>query len=169
MHITRRHLLALTAGTAAAGAIGAGGLVISWWNQPADQPYRHLTSSESAFVRAWSSTAFPATKLISLDGSSANLDRFFDEMLGAMPGDTDKLLRLLLNGLNNLPLTSHATPFHKLPKAAQAELFDNWSHSNVSAFRSAIQSLTLLLGMGWSTHPDVSPFMEKMHSCGYGR
>ena len=169
MQISRRHLLALSAGTAAIGAIGTGGVVFSWWDQPADDPYLSLSMEEGAFVRAWAGVAFPATETIPLEGSSAHLDRFFDQMLQSVPGDTENLLKLLLNGLNAMPKLTHSAPFQDLPFPDQQQLFASWSRSDVSAFRSAIQSLTMLLGMGWSTHPEVAPFMQKFHSCGYGR
>jgi len=169
MKITRRHLLALSAGTAAAGAIGAGGLAISWWDTPAQAPFQNLSSDEAAFVRAWAGASFPATELTPIDGAQAKLDHFFDEMVGVMPVDTAKLLRLLINGLNALPLTTDGAHFTQLDPATQKQVFETWTHTDVSAFRSATQSLVLLLGMGWSTHPQVAPTMQKLHSCGYGR
>jgi len=169
MQISRRHLLALSAGSAAAGAIGAGGLAISWWDQPADKPYRSLSSDEGAFVRAWAGVAFPATPLSPIAGDEAQLDRFFDEMLLVMPADTAKLLRVLLHSLNTLPLATRWGRFTDLEPNTQKRLFEEWTHSDVSLFRSATQSLVLLLGMGWSTHPSVAPTMQKLHSCGYGR
>ena len=169
MKITRRHLLALSAGTAAAGAIGAGGLAISWWDRPADAPFKRLSNEEAAFVRAWAGAAFPATATTPINGAQANIDHFFDEMLSAMPADTAKLLRLLINGLNDLTLATDGSHFSDLHGADQSRIFDGWIHSDVSAFRSATQSLVLLLGMGWSTHPTVAPTMQKLHSCGYGR
>ena len=169
MQISRRHLLALSAGTAAVGAIGTGGVLISWWDQPAEDPYLSLSAKEGAFVRAWSGAAFPATQTIPLAGSNAGLDRFFDQMLQSVPSEMENLLKLLLNGLDALPSPSHSASFRELTQSDQRDLFDSWSKSDVGAFRSAVQSLTLLLGMGWSTHPDVAPFMQKLHSCGYGR
>jgi hypothetical protein len=169
MQISRRHLLALSAGTAAAGAIGVGGLAISWWNKPADTAYRTMSDDEGAFVRAWSGAAFPKTELTPIDGATASLDHFFDEMLHAMPSDTAKLLRMLLHGLDTLPLATDGAHFTELDSNTQQHLFEEWTHSDVSLFRSATQSLVLLVGMGWSTHPRVAPTMQKLHSCGYGR
>jgi hypothetical protein len=169
MQISRRPLLAVSAGTAAAGAIGMGGLAISWWDKPVNEPYRSMSDDEGAFVRAWSGVAFPATALTPIAGSTANLDHFFDEMLHVMPGDTAKLLRVLLHGLDALPLATEGDHFTQLDSTSQNRLFEEWTHTDVSLLRSATQSLVLLLGMGWSTHPQVAPTMQKLHSCGYGR
>jgi hypothetical protein len=169
MQISRRHLLALSAGTAAVGALGASGLVIQWWDQPATAPYKCLSDGEATFVRAWAGVAFPATEPTPMSGDQARLDRFFDQMLQFAPPDATKLLKLLLNGLDAASVPTHGTNFVSLDEAGRLDRFEAWTHSDLSLLRSATQGLVLLIGMGWSTHPDVAPVMEKMHSCGFGR
>ena len=169
MQISRRHLLALSAGTAAVGALGASSLVIQWWNQPASAPYARLSDSEAAFVRAWAGVAFPATQSTPLSGDQAQLDRFFDQVLQFAPPDAAKLLKLLLNGLDAASVPTHGATFVALDDGARLDRFEAWTHSDLSLLRSATQGLVLLIGMGWSTHPEVAPEMQKMHSCGYGR
>ena len=168
MQITRRHLLALSAGTAAAGALGTAAIGLKWWNQAPSAPYSVLTQTEADFVIAWSGIAFPHTEATPLSGDSAGLDRFFDGVLMRMPGTTASMLRMLLNGLNTASIATHGAPFTSLAKSAQTECFESWTHSNLAPLRSATQGLVLLLGMGWSTHPTVSPTFSKMHQCGYG-
>ena len=168
MKITRRHLLALTAATSAVGAIGIGGLALHWWDQPADAPYTVLTTEEAAFIRAWGRCAFPPTPTIPLSAEEARLDRFFDSFSTVMPTDAARLIRLLLHALNAATLPTHGDHFIDLDVQSQEEIFETWTHTDMSEFRSATQSLTLLLGMGWSIHPSVAPMMQKMHSCGYG-
>ena len=52
MRITRRHLLALSAATAAVGAIGSGGIALRWWDQPAQAPMHTLSGEEAAKVNS---------------------------------------------------------------------------------------------------------------------
>jgi len=169
MRITRRHLLALSAGTTAAAALVAGGVATQWWNQPADAPFSVLESEEAKFLRSWAGTAYPATKTIPLAGQSAGLDHFFDHMLKTMPSDSAKLLRLLIHALDNATYPTDGAAFSELTTDRQKQVFDSWIHSDLDPFRSATQSLVLLIGMGWSTHPEVAPHMKQLHSCGYGR
>ena len=169
MRITRRHLLALAAGTTAAATITAGTVVSRWWDAPADAPYSILTEEEAAFLRAWAGAAFPATETLPLAGHEAGLDRFFDAMLSHTPEDATKLIRLLVNALNGATMATEGALFSALEPGTQARVFETWTHAEVAHFRSATQSLVLLLGMGWSTHPEVAPHMRLLHSCGYGR
>ncbi len=168
MRVTRRHLLALAAGTSAAALVSGSVLVSRWWDAPPDAPYRGLSEEEGAFLRAWSGAAFPPTSTLPLDGASAGLDHFFDALLGHTPEDTGRLLRLLLNGLDAATVPLEGDVFHRLSVDQQARHFKTWTHSRIDHFRSAAQSLVLLLGMGWSTHPEVAPHMKMLHSCGYG-
>jgi hypothetical protein len=169
MQISRRHLLALSAGTAAVGAMGATGLLIQWWDQPATAPYTCLSDGEATFVRAWAEVAFPATESTPISGDQAGLDRFFDQVLQFAPPDASKLLKLLLNGLDAASVPTHGTTFVSLDRADRLDRFEAWTHSEMSLFRSATQGLVLLIGMGWSIHPDVAPVMKTMHSCGFGQ
>ena len=169
MRITRRHLLALSAGSTAAAALVAGGLASQWWDQPADLPHKVLSTSEAAFVRAWAGAAYPATATIPLAGESAGLDRFFDAMLATMPEDTAKLLRVLIHALDSASLVTDGASFSALDPDIRSQRFEAWIHTDIDPARSATQSLVLLLGMGWSTHPAVAPHMQKLHSCGFGR
>ena len=42
-------------------------------------------------------------------------------------------------------------------------------HFDLAELRGAASSLTVFLGMGYTTHPDVAPIMARWHRCGYGR
>jgi hypothetical protein len=168
MRITRRHLLALTAATAAVGTLGVAITVRNWWDQPADAPYVTLTAEEARFVRAWAGVAYPRTAAINLDGDRANLDRFFDALIMRMADEPRKLLKLLLNALDNGSRWTHGARFAELSLADREAAFADWIVSDQAEFRTALQALTLLLGMGWSIHPAVAPTMQRLHSCGYG-
>jgi hypothetical protein len=168
MRITRRHLLALSAATAAVGAIGSGGIALRWWDQPAQAPLHTLSGEEAAIVRAIAGTAYPSTETIPLDGSTAGLDRFFDSLLSHMPAQTARMLKLLLHGLDGGCVLSHGGRFSRLSPSVQQDALTSWLGHDLSEIRNASQSLILLLGMGWTIHPEVEPTMQRLHSCGYG-
>ena len=168
MDITRRHLIALTAATAAAGALGVGGIGLRWWNQSASEGFGQLSLEEAAIVRAIAGAAYPRTEPIPLDGSEAGLDRYFDAMLAHVPQTTAKLLKLLLHGLDGGTVLTHGTTFAALSHADQQQVLSSWIEHDLAELRNAAQSLILLLGMGWTIHPEVAPFMQRFHSCGYG-
>jgi len=168
MRITRRHLLALSAATAAVGAIGAGGLAIRWWDQPPGTPLEILSREEAEIVAAIAATAYPATTAIPLDGGDARLDRFFDQMLLHMPEPVAKLLKLLLHGLDGGTVLTHGSTFTALSEVDRSSALRGWMHHEIAELRNAAQSLVLLLGMGWSIHPQVAPTMQRYHACGYG-
>jgi hypothetical protein len=168
MRITRRHLLALSAAAAAVGAIGAGGLGYRWWDQSPGAALQALSEEEAQIVRAIAGTAYPRTAAIPLDGAEAHLDRFFDATLSHMPESPRKLLKLLLHGLDGGTVLTHGAPFTALTPADRSEVLKGWVQHELAELRNAAQSLVLLLGMGWTIHPEVAPTMQRYHSCGYG-
>ena len=91
MKITRRHLLAFSAATAAATAICGGTIGLRWWDQPPGGGRRQLADAEAAFVQAFAGAAFPAGDFIDLSGADADLDVFFDAVLDGMPAMTADL------------------------------------------------------------------------------
>lgn len=168
MHVTRRQVIALGAATAAAGALSGGGTVASWWNQAPTSPYLALSGSEAHFVRAWSAAAFPGGATLALDGGDASLDRFFDEVLTHLPGIQMSLLKLLMHALDSGSIAFAGQRFTQLPPQRAREVFHQVFAHDVAEVRGAAQSLTVLLGMGYSTHPEVAPTMARWHRCGYG-
>lgn len=169
MKITRRHLLALSAASAAATALCAGGVATQWWAQPADGNHRKLAAEEARFVRGFAGAAFPAGPYIALSGADAGIDDFFDAVLDGMPDITADLLRLLMHALEHAPLPIHGGRFTMLPLDKQQHVLQGWLHHDIAEFRGAVSSLLVLLGMGYTTHPDVAPIMGAWHRCGYGR
>ncbi len=168
MKIARRHLLALGAATAAVSVMGAGAGVASWWRQPADAPFSVLSADEAQFVRAWSGAAFPGGATLATDGATANLDRFFDGVLAHVPDTQQHLLRLLLHALDNGAIVWSGSRFTSLSSNDARTVFHTLLAHDIAEVRGAAQSLTVLLGMGYSTHPDVAPVMARWHRCGYG-
>ena len=137
-------------------------------NRAPTDPYAVLHEDEAHFVRAWASVAFPRTATTPIAGEDADLDHFFDGVLQRSPETTANLLTVLLNALNTASIVSHGDRFVALTQSDRNACFESWTHSNTGVFRSACQGLVLLLGMGWSTHPEVAPTFALMHSCGYG-
>lgn len=169
MQITRRHILALTAASATATAICAGGVALTWWDQPPGIGYTQLADREGAFIRAFSGAAFPGGDVIALSGADADIDRFFDAVLCGMPDLTADLLRLLMQSLERATLLTNGATFTALSFPEQQAVLRSWFTSDVAEIRGAISSLVVLLGMGYTTHPEVSPIMSAWHRCGYGR
>lgn len=169
MAVTRRHLLAASAGIAAAVAACAGGIGMQWWDQPPGASLKHLSEDEAEFVRAISGAAFPSGEVIDLSGADADLDRFFDAMLSGMPALTARLLKLLIQALEDLSVLLASGRFTTLPLATQQSLVEGWLSSDQAELRSAVQSLVVLISMGYTTHPEIAPMMSRWHRCGYGR
>jgi hypothetical protein len=168
MRISRRHLLALSSAAAAAGMIGVGMEVIDWWDQPHGADFDVLADDEARFVRALALAAYPRVPDIDIDGATANLDHFLDQILRHMSETSRNLIRLLLHGLDTSTLLTDGARFSGLDVAARSDALQAWLNHDLSEVRNAAQSMVLLLGMGWTIHPAVVPKMRLLHSCGYG-
>ena len=168
MSISRRQLLALGTATAAAGALTAGGTVFRWWDQPPAASFQALSTPEAAFVRAWAGAAFPSGDTLAIDGGTAGLDHFFDTTLTHLPATQRKLIKLLLHALDTGSIAFAGHSFSQLSPAQARTVFHQLSDHDIAEVRGAASSLTVLLGMGYSTHPEVAPVMARWHRCGYG-
>ena len=168
MTISRRQLLALGTATAAAGALTTGGTLIQWWDQPPAASFKALSPPEAAFVRAWAGAAFPPGDTLAIDGGTAGLDHFFDATLLHLPAMQRKLIKLLLHALDTGSIAFAGRTFSQLPAVRARAVFHQLSAHDLAEVRGAASSLTVLLGMGYSTHPEVAPVMARWHRCGYG-
>ena len=169
LNISRRHLIALTAAAATATSVTAAATIYSWWRIPPAQNYVVLADEEILFVQALSATAYPAGSATPLNGKEAQIDRYFDQILANMSGNNPHLLKLLLHFLDNLPLTTHLTSFSQASTTTQQAIFNDWFSSDQYLLRNAIQSLVILLGMGYTTHPKIASKLAPFHRCGFGR
>lgn len=170
MALSRRAVLAL--GSLSAVAVAGGGAALvggAWWDPPAAEGYEFLSPEEAAFIRALAGAAYPATPQIPHSGDALDIDRFFDTALRNLPAGQRKLARLGLHALDAWTLASHGAAFHALEWARQVEVVDAWREHSRSELRNAASSLLLVAGMGFCTHPKVSPFFQAWHKCGYGR
>ena len=140
-----------------------------WWDRPPGEGFAHLAEEEADFVRVLAGAAFPAGDVIDLSGEDADLDRFFDAMLAGMPALTGNLLKLLIEALQHAPVPVRGSRFTALSAETQQAQVVDWLASSRAEIRSGVQSLVVLLAMGYTTHPDVAPLMSTWHGCGYGR
>ena len=167
MQISRRHLLALLAASAASVGLVGGSVAVRWWDVPAEAPFQHLSTAEATMVRAWSAAAFPAGPAAALDGGDAALDRFFDALLGALPATQRKLMKLLLHALDSAALPLAGGFFCGLGPTDARAVFHQLIEADLAEVRGATQGLTTLLGAGYTTHPTIAPQLAVLHRCGY--
>jgi hypothetical protein len=161
--------LALSAaGSVAIGMLGAV-TIINWWNVAPSAPYKSLHKDEAKTLRYIAGAAFPSGDNIPLNGADANLDRFFDELLSNMSDENRKLLKLLIQAIEKLPILNHFQSFSNLSDIEQIELVTTLFNDDNHLVRGAIQSLVVLLGMGYTSHPTASVIISDYFQCGFGR
>ena len=165
---TRRQLLALLAAPPVLVAMGAGAAGLRWWDQPTQAGYRHLSQDEGAFLRALGGAAWPSTPACPLDGADADLDRFLDAAMDTLPETPRKAARLGLHALDALPLPLYRAPFRALDLQDRQDVLHGWLDSELMPLRTAVLSTVLLLGMGYTTHPDTAAVFSSLYKCRYG-
>ncbi len=168
MSLTRRQLLQWTAALSLAGTVVGAVEVSTWWDTPPDAPFVNLNMLEAEVVRSVAGSAFPSGDTIDLDGGNANMDRFFDSLLSAMTNENRVLLKLLLEAIDRATLPTHATHFINLSVSEQQHCIEAWLVNGNALFRGAIQSLIVLLGMGYTAHPTASSHLKRYFRCGFG-
>ena len=85
-----------------------------------------------------------------------------------MPETQAKLLKLLINALNTAPYLNLNSAFLKQSAEQQSQQLQTWLNHSNHLIRNAVTSLTILIGMGYTSHPRVSSFFARYHQCGYG-
>ena len=168
MSLNRRQLLKLGALSGVSFGIALSVVGHQWWNTPPAAPYESLSDQEAKIVMAISAAAFPAGQSIAKDPRTLLLDRYFDQLLLHMPEMQRRLLKLLLNALNSAPYLQFSTSLLSQSPAQQENQLQEWLNHSNHLFRNAVTSLVILLGMGYTAHPDISPFFSTLHQCGYG-
>lgn len=120
-------------------------------------------------VISLSGAAFPSGDTINLAGKNAQLDYFFDKLLFGMTGENQKLLKLLLQALNRLALLSQGSYFLNCSEDIQQQLVEKWLTDDSYLFRSAMQSIIVLLSIGYTSHPKASEHLKQYFRCGFGQ
>ena len=166
--ITRRHLLSLLAFSSAAVPLTAALEMYTWWNVPPSTPFKHLSSAEANQVRRIADVLFPAGETISISGGSAQIDRFLDQLIDQF-GDLEiSLIKFFLNSLERLPFAMYGTSFSNLSPKERLTFLNTWLYHDHHLIRNAMMSIVTLMGMGYTSHPKVSPLLSTHHKCGFG-
>ena len=164
MKLSRRHLLALASLCALAGGAG---VATEWWRTDPAPGRLFLDDDEAALLRALAGAAWPAVDGLP-GGDEMGLDLFFDALVGSVPALPRDLLRVLMHALDAWPTPLRLRDFAGLPLAARDDVLRGWLDHPLLEVRSAVQSLVILLGMGWSSHPAVSARLSLLSNCGLG-
>lgn len=167
--ITRRQVLAAGAAVAVAGGLGAGATVWSWWDRPAGEGLKALSPEEHAFVQALAEAWMPRGGRPELSGADARIGDFFDDIIASMHPQTGREMRLLLHALDHLCVPRRGRRFTALPLQTRSEVLANWLDHPAFLVRDGTAAVMVMVGMGWTTHPDVAKVLRPMFPCGYGR
>jgi len=173
MALSRRQLLTLAAAVPVAGgllAIGAGGTVAwQWWDRPAGAGLKRLADDEHAFAQALAEAWMPHGGEPEISGAEAELGHFLDGVVAGMGLTQGNELKLLCQALDDLPRLTHLAPFRSLDLDTRIAVLDGWLHSDQWLLRNTILGLLSLLGTGFTTHPEVLPYIRPHFKCAYGR
>ena len=169
MAISRRALLKASAALGGAITLAGGATVAHWWDQAARPGWLCLSEAEQRFLCAFADTVFPPGGEPAISGSEAGATEVFDAVVGAMAPDQRNALKLFLNALNASTRPTHLRAFEQLGPEHRDEVLTDWEHHPISEWRNAIQSLKILVGIGFTTHPDVAALISPHFLLGYGR
>jgi hypothetical protein len=167
--ITRRHVLATTAAVAAAGALGVGATALRWWDRTPAEGLKVLSPDEHAFIQAVAEAWMPRGGVPELSGADAGVGNFLDQTLLSMNPMNRKLLKLLMQFLDDSTLPTEFSAYRHLPRKRRQQILKGWMHSDNHLLRSAVQGLCVLLSIGWTTHPEVAAVLRPSMRCWYGR
>ncbi len=140
----------------------------SWWNIPAEAPFKHLSSHEAAQVRRIAESFFPSGQVTTIDGGSAKLDRFLDALIAQFGTQEISLIKFMLNGIEPLSVPAYGVTFSSLSSNNRLLFLKSWLHHDNHLVRNALMSIVTLLGMGYTSHPDIAPLISTHHKCGFG-
>jgi Gluconate 2-dehydrogenase subunit 3 len=162
--LSRRHLLALASLCALAGGAG---VATEWWRTDPAPGRTFLDDDEAALLRALAGAAWPAVDGLP-GGDEMALDQFFDALMRSVPQLPRDLMRVLMHALDAWPTPLHLSDYVGMPVAQRQAVLQGWLDHPLLEVRSAVQSLVILLGMGWSRHPAVSMRLSLLSNCGLG-
>lgn len=169
MKLTRRHVVAAVAAIPAAGALCGGGLYARWWDRPPGAGRLRMSEDEYDFVQAIAEAWLPPGGTPALSGREADLGGFLDGVLAGMTDAAGNELRVLLQALDDLTWPTHGAAYRSLPLAERTLVLKGWLHSDLWLLRNATQAVLVLMGTGYSTHPEVAAVLRPMFPCGLSR
>lgn len=166
--INRRKFFFYASAALSTASIASCILVVQWWDTPPHESYEHLSAHEASITKVIAKAAFPSGKSHPMDGSQAQLDRFFDHFLGQLNEQNRKLLKLLLQTTERISIPLYGSYLSNLSDIQQQECVEYLLNHPQHLVRSAYQSLIAILGMGYTTHPQMAEKLALFHRCGYG-
>ena len=167
--MNRRHLIAIAGLAAISGPTLVGVQLYQWWDVPPDAPYHLLHTHEAKMVQHICRAMFPAGEEITVDGGDLYLERFFDQLLLTLGETEQKLIKLFLQFIDKMSyLSEYRAPFLELSVQQQQHFLEGQLQSSNYLVRNAFLSIITLLGMGYTSHPQISPRIAIYHRCGYG-
>jgi hypothetical protein len=169
MALSRRTLLKASAALGGAITLAGGATIVHWWDQAATPGWQCLSEAEQRFLHAFADTVFPPGGEPAIGGSEAGATEVFDAVVGAMAPDQRNALKLFLNALNASTRPTHLSAFDRLEPERRDQVLIDWENHPVSEWRNAIQSLKILVGIGFTTHPEVAAVISPNFLLGYGR
>lgn len=169
LNITRRQVVAAAAAVPVVGGLAAGTTVWRWWDRPPGDGLKSLSLDEHGFIQALAEAWMPRGGNPELSGADARLGDWMDDVVDAMEPQTAKELKLLMNAMDALPVATRLRPFQALPLETRTAVLNGWIQHPVSLVRDGISGILVLMGIGWTTHPEVVPIFRAMFRCGYGR
>src|SRR5690606_34716390 len=144
-----------------------GGLAWRWYGAAPAEGRRVLSADEYDFVQALAEAWMPPGGRPALSGADADLGGWLDELLSHMDPTQAKLLKLLTQVLDDSALLTDGGAYRHLALERRTQLLLGWMRSSNSMFRAAVSGLVVLMGMGWSTHPEVVAVIGPMFRCGW--
>ena len=157
------------AGVPVAGGLAAGTTAWRWWDRPAADGLLALSSDEHDFTQALAEAWMPAGGDPPLSGADAQLGRFLDQVVDGMPPAGGRELKLLLQALDDLTLPTRLSPFRGLPLEVRQAILHGWLHHDQWLLRNAATALLVLIGVGWTIHPEVVGILRPHFRCAFGR
>jgi hypothetical protein len=167
--LSRRHVLAAMGAVATAGALGAGVKAWTWWDTDPGAGLEALSTDEHDFVQALAEAWMPPGGEPALSGADAGLGRWMDDLVAAMSDASANELKILLQLFDEATIPSRLRPFRKLPLDTRIEVLRQWMTADLWLWRNGISALLVLIGIGWTTHPEVVGLMRPHFRCAYGR
>lgn len=166
---TRRMVLAATGAVAVAGALGVGTTAMRWWDRAPGAGRKVLSDDEYGFAQAVAEAWLPPGGDPPISGAEADLGSFLDDVVAGMEPATARELKLLLQVLDDLSVPTRLSAFRNLSLDDRIETLRGWLHSDQPLLRAGVQAVMVLLGVGWTTHPEVVGRLQPYYRCGYGR
>lgn len=168
MRISRRAVIAGVAAVPAMAALAAVGLSVRWWEPRVGDGLAVLSEHEREFADALAEAWFPPGGTPALSGADAELGRWLDQALLGLPPTERSAIKVFLQVLDDLTLTSEGGPFRRLPLDRRTAVLRRWLSSGQPTFRTAFHGVIVMLGMGWTTHPVVAQALAPNFRCGWG-